>query len=428
MRVLTVLAGVWLALAIPASAQEAAEAAAPLTLSAALAEALSRNPDVMALRREYDAARAVPAQERYLTAPSLEAQIWAWPVTTLNPARTDMYMFTVRQELPGRGKRAARALVGDRDADVARRRITVLANAILEEVRQAYADIVLARATVALYERQAPVLRDIADAATVRYAAGRGEQHDTVRALVELARLEREAITWRERARTAEVRLSALLGRPAAGPVGALAPAVAPVLPSDADALALARHPEMAMAAADIAREEAELARLRGERRPDFMVGGGYMLTPGQAGAWTANAGVTWPTAPWSRGRLDAAVEVQARMVEAAVARRDAVAAAIRRALQEARIRVEAARQRVDLISSTVLPHVQHAFDVSRIAYVTGRAGFTDLVDTQRALLAAHVEQAAAQADLAVAAAGLERAVGALREEPPPDQSKERQS
>lgn len=40
-----------------------------------------------------------------------EAQIWQWPLNTLNPANTDMYMFMVTQDLPGRGKRDLRAAV-----------------------------------------------------------------------------------------------------------------------------------------------------------------------------------------------------------------------------------------------------------------------------------------------------------------------------
>lgn len=424
MRVFVVPACLWLALAPSAFGQDGRE---PLTMSAALEEALSRNPDLIALRREYDAMQAVPAQERYLGPPSFEAQIWGWPVTTLNPARTDMYMFTVQQELPGRGKRAARERVAERDAEITRRRISVRANEVLDDVRQAYAELVLARETVVLYERQVPVLRDIADAATVRYASGGGEQHDTIRSLVELARLQTDAVTWGERIRTAEVRLNTLLGRPADRAVEPLLPAASTRVPPDAEAIALGRHPEMAMATAEIAREEAELARLRGERRPDFMVGGGYMLTPGNAGAWTAGAGISWPNAPWSRGRLDAAIEAQTRQVQAAAARRDAIASAIRRGVHEARIRVETARQRVDLIASTVLPHVRHAFDVSRIAYSTGRAGFADVVDTERSWLAVQIEHAAAQADLALAMAGLERAIGSVREEPASAQPEEKQ-
>jgi outer membrane protein, heavy metal efflux system len=415
MRWLLIFACVCLAPSPPAVAQ--AQVPEPLTLNAALDEALQRNPDLIALRREYDAALAVPAAARSLAPPSFETQIWAWPVTTLNPIRTEMYMFTMEQTLPGRGKRMAREAVGSRDADIVRRGITVEANRILDEVRQAFASLVLARETLLIFDRQVPVLRDLAEAATVRYASGHGEQHDTVTPLVELTRLQSNAITWRTRARSEETRLNALLGRPVDRLVEPLLPMVVSALPFDVVNTALARHPAMALAAAEIAREEAELVRLEGERRPDFVVGGGYMLTPGDAGAWTARAGITWPNAPWSRTRLEAEIEAQSLVVAAAIARRDAVASGIRRTVQEARIQMDAARQRAELISSTLLPHVEHAFEVSRAGYSTGRAEFGDVIDAQRMVLDMEVEYAAARTDVAFAFAALDRAMGAVREE-----------
>jgi len=416
MRSLLVLACVALAWPFPAGAQEPPPD--PLTLNVALDEALQRNPDLVALRREYDAALAVPAVERYLAAPSFEAQIWAWPVTTLNPIRTDMYMLTMEQVLPGRGKRAAREVVAGLDADVERREITVRANGILDEVRQAFAALQLARDTLVIYERQVPVLRDLAEAATVRYASGHGEQHDTVTPLVELTRLQSDAITWRTRARTEEVRLNALLGRPVGQSVEPLLPMMVTAIPFDTVNAALERHPAMALAAAGIAREEAELARLEGERRPDFVVGGGYMLMPGDAGAWTARAGITWPNAPWSRKRLDAEITAQTRRVAAAFARRDAIGSGIRRSVQEAQVQIDAARQRAELISSTLLPHVEHALEVSRAGYSAGRADFGDIIDAQRMVLDVGVQYAEARAAVALALAGLDRAMGSVREEP----------
>jgi cobalt-zinc-cadmium efflux system outer membrane protein len=416
MRSLWVLACVALAWRVPAAAQEPAPE--PLTLNTALDEALQRNPDLVALRRQYDAALAVPVVERYLAPPSFEAQIWAWPVTTLNPIRTDMYMLTMEQVLPGRGKRAARELVVGLDADVERREITVRANGILDEVRQAFATLQLARDTLVIFERQVPVLRDLAEAATVRYASGHGEQHDTVTPLVELTRLQSDAITWRTRARTEEVRLNALLGRPVGQPVEPLLPMMVTAIPFNAVDAALERHPAMALAAAGIAREEAELARLQGERRPDFVVGGGYMLMPGDAGAWTARAGITWPNAPWSRKRLDAEIEAQARRLFAATARRDAIASGIRHGVQEAQVQIQAARERADLISTTLLPHVEHALEVSRAGYSAGRAQFGDIIDAQRMVLDVGVQYAEARAAVALALAGLDRAMGSVREEP----------
>jgi outer membrane protein, heavy metal efflux system len=418
MRSLVLSAFVAAALTIPAAGQE--PASEPLTLNAALDEALQRNPDLIALRREYDAALAVPVAERYLAPPSFEAQIWAWPVTTLNPIRTDMYMLTMEQMLPGRGKRAAREAVAVRDADVERHAITVRANGILDEVRQAFTALQRARETLVIYERQVPVLRDLAEAATVRYASGHGEQHDTVTPLVELTRLQSDAITWRTRARTEEARLNWLLGRTVDLPIEPLLPLVVTAVPFDAVSAALERHPAMARATAEIAREEAELARLLGERRPDFVVGGGYMLIPGDAGAWTARAGITWPNAPWSRKRLDAEIEAQTLRVAAATARLDAVASDVRRGVHEAQVNIDAARQRAELISTTLLPHVEHALEVSQAGYSAGRAEFGDIIDAQRMVLDVGVQYAEARAAVALALAGLDRAIGSVREEPAP--------
>ncbi|MGH6691161.1 MAG: TolC family protein, partial [Gammaproteobacteria bacterium] len=292
-----------------------------LTLRAAMEEALARNPELRALQRDYDVARGVPDTQRHLAPLMAEMQIWGWPVTTLNPARTDMYMFMGEQELPGRGKRAARVLVAEREADMSRQQIAVHANEVVRGVRDAYIDLAFTRETFDVYARQVELLDELAEAATSRYAAGEGPQHHTVAAVVEIVALARERIAAEGRAQAAEARLNALLGRTVTQPVEPLDAVVPATSAAEAEPLALSRHPEVAMVAAGVAREEAELARLRGERRPDYVVGGGYMLQPGHAGAWTARAGLTWPDAPWSRGRLNAEIDVQSRRVEAAKAR-----------------------------------------------------------------------------------------------------------
>lgn len=390
----------------------AGEGQPPLTLRAAVAEAVERNPELVMLRRDYEAARAAPAREGFLAPPMFETQIWGWPVTALNPVRTDMYMFMAEQELPGRGKRAARVLVGERDAEMSRQHIAVRANTILSELKQAFVDLALAREMTRLYGRQVPVLQDMAEATTLRYASGRGTQHHTVTTLVELTRLQRERIAVDERIQTVEARLNTLLGRPPAQPIGPVTPMLSTVAVADAEQVALERHPEIALADAAVAREEAELARVGAERRPDFVIGGGYMLTPGAAGAWTARAGISWPNAPWSRGRLTAAIDLQAKRVDAARARREAVAAGIRRVVRDAVIRLTAAERQAHLIESTVLPQVEHAFDLARLGYTGGEGSFSDALDAQRLSLAVQLELAEARANIARARADLDTAVG----------------
>jgi outer membrane protein TolC len=407
--------GVFLLLTlVPTVAESQVDPAPALSLRGAIAETLVRNPVLIALRQQYEAARAAPALEGYLGSPMLEAQIWGWPITTLNPARTDMYMLTAEQELPGKGKRAARTLVAQRDAEISQQLIAVRANEILSDLRQAYVDLAFTRRAFDVYAQQTNLLQEITETATLRYAAGEGVQHHTVVALVDVAGLEKERIAAEARAQATEARLNTLLGRPPSQPVEPLEPVVSTLQVQEAEQLALARHPDVAMVEAEVAREEAELERLRGERRPDYVVGGGYMLVPGEAGAWTARAGVTWPNAPWSRGRLNAAIDLQSKRVDAAKARRAVIAAQLRGGIREAVVRLNAAERHVRLIESTVLPQIEHAFELTRLAYATGEGPFTEILETRRTLLSTQLEYLEAQANVARARADLETAAGAL--------------
>ena len=404
-------------LVLLAPADGPAQVPPSLTLTGAIQEALHTNPELVALRRDYDATRAAVPEARYLDAPMFETQIWGWPVTTFNPARTDMYMFMTEQELPGRGKRAARELVSEREAEMTQRQIAVRANEILNDVKQAYVELLHARATVAIYDQQAPVLREIADAATLRYASGHSGQHDTVKSMVELGRLQADVVEWHEREQGAAARLATLLGRSSADALPPLAPAdlIAPDVGAP-HATAVERHPEVLMASAAVAREEAELARLRGERKPDYVVGGGYMLQPGGAGAWTARAGISWPNAPWSRGKLDTEIDAQEKRLAAARAHRDATIASVTRAIREAAVRLDAASERARLLDSAVVPHVQHDFDVARASYATGRAAFADLLEAERTLLSTGMDVVAARADVQRAIAEFDMAAGNIPE------------
>ena len=91
---------------------------------------------------------------------------------------------------------------------------------------------------------------------------------------------------------------------------------------------------------------QAALAVVNRDYKPDFFVGGGYMLMPREAGAWTASVGMSWPNAPWSRGRLDAKKAEVTADVDAAAANARVVERQIRLAVHEAHIRATAATQR----------------------------------------------------------------------------------
>jgi outer membrane protein, heavy metal efflux system len=392
----------------------AAQQPPPLTLDAALDEALSRNPELLALGAALEAERQRPGQERYLMPPMLEAQIWQWPLNRINPAGAT-YMFEAQQAIPGRGKRTLRERLVIADVEAGAAAIPVRARDIVADIKRTYAELFVARKAVEVSQETLGLLRQIADATQVRYAAGRGSQQDILKTVVEITRLHEEELMLVEQARMAEARLNTLLGRDPATPIGAMAEPRedAPLAPvAELQALAIERQPELAMARAETARAEAAADVVRSERRPDYFVRGGYMLMPGEAGAFTAGVGITWNNAPWSRGRNDLAERQADLDIAASRAGYDAAVNSLRLMVQEAYIRVESAAARAALLRTSLVPQTTQALEVSRVGYQADRGEFLDIIDNQRLLAAARLGYYRALADLERARADLNRAVG----------------
>ena len=347
--------------------------------------------------------------------PSFEAQVWQWPVTTLNPLNTNMYMFTIQQELPGRGKRDLRAAVAQKDVDLASADLAVRAREVVKDVMRAYADLSIVRRATEIHLASVDTLRQFADASTLKYTAGRSSQQDVLKAVVELSRVHEDLVMHEETAAMATARLNTLLDRDPQTPIGPLdEPRADITVPSteDLQRLALERQPELRTAQLGVERAQAALAVVNRDYKPDFFVGGGYMLMPREAGAWTASAGMTWPNAPWSRGKLNAQKAEATANVDAATAQVRVVERQIRQAVHEAYVRVQGAGQRASLLRTTILPQSEQTLEVSRIAYQTDRVDFLALIDNQRALLDAQLNYYQALSDRELALADLSRAVG----------------
>lgn len=393
----------------------------PLTLPDAVREALTANTTLAAERAGIAPLRERPAQARALPPPMAEAQIWRWPVTTLNPGRVDMFMFMGQQALPARGARDADHTLALRDVEYAESNVAVVERDVTEAVARAYADLLTVRRAREVYTETLGAVRQLSDVSLARYRATTGGAEDVLKAVVELSRLHQELIDIDEATRTAEVRLATLLGR---DPGSAIGPLVEPApLPSPIDTQALVdlaerQAPELQRASAESRAAEASLAVAQVARRPEYVVRGGYMLMPGEAGALTASFGVSWPQAPWSRGRLEARERERAAAVDAAAAATAEVRQRVRASVHEAVAAYDAAVRRAALLRTTLIPQARQVLDTSRIGYSAGQVDFLTVIDGQRVQLAAELDAIRADGGVLLAAAALERAVGTRLNDP----------
>jgi outer membrane protein TolC len=388
----------------------------PLTLEAALDEALAKNLDLTALAAQVRVTRERPAQERSLAPPMLEGTIWQWPVNSLSPANTNMYMFMAGQDIPGRGKRELRAAVAEKDISLAQTDVAIRTRQVVNEVKQAYAMLFIARKATEVHLASVELLRQIADVSQTKYATGRISQQDVLKPVVELSKLHGDLLMFEEQAGLAAARLNVLLARPPDAPIGPLTEPTERTLlpaPSELQRLALEHQPELQRAHLEIEKTEAEVASAKQEYKPDFTVQGGYLLMPNQTDAWLARVGVTWPRAPWSRDKISAHIAEQIAASDAAKAREHAMQNMVRLAVQDAYVRATSAQQRAALLRTTILPQAQQTLDVSRIGYQTDKVDFQAVMDNQRTLLDAQLGYVRALSEFEQATADLERAVGA---------------
>lgn len=347
--------------------------------------------------------------------PTLEAQIWQWPINTVNPLNTNMYMLTASQDIPGRGKRQLQQTLAEKDAALAGNAIATRARDIVEQVKRAYADLFVSRKAIEIHLASVDLLRQFADVSTIKYSTGRISQQDVLKSVLEISKLHQDLVMHEESAQRASAQLNTLLNRPPETPIGAIGePPERLLLPptEELQRRALERHPELRGAALSVERAQAAAAAANAAYKPDFTVGGGYMLMPRDHDAWTASVGITWPTARWARGRLDAQKAVATAEVEAARAEQRAMESQVRLAVHDAYIRVKSAEQRAALLRTTVVPQSQHTLEVARAAYQTDRVDLLALIDNQRELLDAQLGYFRALSELEQARADLERAIG----------------
>jgi outer membrane protein TolC len=224
-------------------------------------------------------------------------------------------------------------------------------------------------------------------------------------------------------------KLNTLMG---AAPERPLPPVARPAAPAgvaaalDLDALytlALASRHELKATDALITRGERAADLAKKNYWPDIVVGAGF-VNVGRRGdaagvaapppdngknAWTVSVGVS---VPLQRDRLKAAVEQAEAETAAEQAARVSVANDVRFAVRDQVVRLQSLDEQVSLFRDVLIPQAREAQRSTESAYETGQVGVLDLLDTERVLFEVRLANARQQADLLVALARLERAVG----------------
>ena len=392
-----------LGMTVPAQAQEAA---APLTLAAALQLAEAGNPALSGARHELAAQGGALQQAQALPNPELQTLV----EDTRRATRSSTVQLNQLIELGG--KRGARATAALRGQDVAQAGLAAQQADTRAQVTTAFVDVLAAQEGLRLADSAQALAARASEITARRVTAGKASPVEATRARVLEASVRLELNLARSTLAQARQRLAALWGgttprfTSAEGSLDTLPP-----LPSPPElAGRLEQSPAVRQARSQLAQRQAMLDVEQRRATPDVTVSIGLKRSE-ELGRNQAIIGLALPLPLFDRNAGNT-LEALRRSEQAG----DQLAAAsvqLHAALAQASVRLATARLDVESLQRDIVPGAQSAYDAASKGFEFGKFAFLDVLDAQRTLLQAKTQTLRALTEAHHAAAEIERLLGA---------------
>jgi len=371
------------------------------------------------LRAHPRAAQTVATQR--LAAAELRAA-GAWPDPVIGLARgrgrgfpdsqvgNPEWNFSISQTVPWPGVRPARERAAELAGRVAMSGEESARWDLELQARAAFWRLQYARSARDLAQRNDEAAAGVLELTTRRVDVGEAREADRNRAHAERLRAALVVRNAELEARAAEEALRLLAVEPLGDSVQlAVAPPRA-IAPTEIEARrqGLARSsPYLRTAIAGLEREKGLAALARAARGPDLDLS--WLQTSEiDKRSWSFSVGVSLPV--WNGGRREVArAEAAVSLARAAIERsRLEVSLAFEQAVQEA----EAAEATSRLLETGIVPAARRTFELVRLSYEAGETSLLDLLDAQRTLRAAEIEELSAGLALVRARTEIDRISG----------------
>jgi outer membrane protein TolC len=386
-----------------------------LVLPKLIQEVLARNPEIVAARQQWEAASQRIVQARTLEEPNLSVQWWNAP-QSFNVGRAENTIIGLSQKFPFPGKLALKEEVASLSSEMTEQSFRAKERDLIARLKQVYYDLFLAQKAIQIHHEQIDLLKQFFEIANAKFQAGKGSQVDVLKAQVELSMLHQQLPVLEQRRDTAQGKLNQLLDRDPRFP---LAPSQAPRegrFDQDFEDLyrtATTARPELKAADLAVQRNEQSHALALREYYPNIDVGVQRFQNLQAPNGFGAMVSINLPFAFWSKPKYDAAVKEAAAAVAVARAEQRTLESLTRFQIQDLLAKLRASWEVAVLYRTTVLPQAEQGVAAARAGYRTGRTGFLDLIEADRAWRGFQLEYYRALVEREFRFAELEQVIGA---------------
>lgn len=382
------------------------------TLQEVLAIAQKENPEIKAAQQRWEATKSRISQAATPDKPRVDFERMYAPRDKNVWLGAEEKNIAVSQEIPFPTtlyfmSRRARQEAEQAEAAYRAKELNVLAR-----VKTAYAMLFLSRHSIHIFEENVQLMRQFAKVAESKYAAGRAQQADALKAQVELSKMLNELVTLEQEKETNAAMLNTLLNRSPEFPLGEPADPKLQNLShelEELEALAVQARPELREAALAIEKSRTSVVLGRSEYLPDIMLQYRRRNMVMGTDSHDAMVGFSVPLWFWRQGAMVREAKAERDMAKAEYqAMKNMTLFDVKNLL----VKAQTARRLIDLYQTSVLPQAEQALKVTEAAYRSDKINFLELLDAVRTWLNFRLEHYEHLAQYEQFVAELERAVG----------------
>jgi cobalt-zinc-cadmium efflux system outer membrane protein len=392
-------------------------ASAGVRLPDLVAEALANNREVLAARKQYEAARQRPAREGSMPDPTLSIGYASnggpLPGLGLGSNPTSNIGVTVSQEVPYPGKRRLRGDIALKDAEAEFQQYQAVQLSVRSRVTQAFHRLHHTYASLEILAQGKEVLGSVIRASEARYVAGKTSQQEIFRAQTQLSTIETRIIMMQQDRLTAEAELNSLLNRQPGSAVGEPAGDEPTPLPMTVDELlakAGGTAPELKRDLKMIQRGELEVNLARKEFHSDYTVSAGYFNQGAMAPMFQVRVDI--PIHLHTEQKQRPALTEQVDLLAGTRRSYEAAEQNLQFHVREAYIAAETAWRLFGLYTDTILPQSQLTVDASLNAFRNGSADLATVLSNVAAKVDLEEQLHEQEMNYALACARLEELTG----------------
>lgn len=389
-----------------------------VSLASLVEAALSANPQIAGMRREFDAAQARVPQSKALPDPMISFG----NNTVTNPLpfsgfKEDFSETAVgfSQDLPWFGVRRLRGEVASAEAGAKFQEYEATVLQLTSEVKTAYYELYYTDHALAVLDRDKEILDKIAQVAEARYSIGKAQQGDVVNARVEITELLDKQGMLESKREIVVAQLNHLLYREPEIAIGSLAEVkISPEPPPLEELVRLATDnaPDLKQLRLKVdGNNKALRLAEREEKYPEVGLSFTYHNRPSFSDYYTYGLTLRLPLYAATKQRY--AVKEQAANLAATQSRLDSNLSLIRYKLRDARVRSSTAARLIKLHEQGLIPQATLALKSALSAYQVGQAEMLTLLTALKRALDYETRYYELIADYQKALAEMERYTGA---------------